>query len=68
MTYPINITEVPHRGARREWTLYDEKHLAECVTQAERAGYEGDGTLDNYLDWVGHDLSQIFIVKNYPQA
>ena len=59
--YPVHITEVPHRGKRREWTLHDENHLAECVEQAYRAGYEGDGTLDDYLEWVAHDLSECHI-------
>ena len=61
--YPIHITEVPHRGKRREWTLYDEKHLQACVEQAYSHGYDGDGSLDNYLEWVGHDLSECHITE-----
>ena len=60
MNYPIKITEVPHRGKRREWTLYDEKHLNECVQQAYRTSYDGDGSLDSYLEWVRHDLSEFY--------
>lgn len=87
MTYsfPLTITEVPHRGDRRTWTIEDAGHLARCIEQAEHSGYtdwqiqegnlayeeDADGelvethneafTLDAYLDWLRHDLSELVI-------
>jgi hypothetical protein len=43
ITYPITITEIPHRGDTRTWTLESEDHLARCIEQAERTG--------SYTDW-----------------
>jgi len=31
MKYPIEITEYPHRGQPRTWTLWDDNHLARCI-------------------------------------
>jgi hypothetical protein len=31
MQYPIEITEHPHRGAPRTWTLWDYSHLMRCI-------------------------------------
>ena len=83
--FPITITEVPHRGERRTWTLESAEHLARCIEQAERSGYtdwqiqegnlayeeDAEGelvevkneafTLDAYLDWLRHDLSQLIV-------
>ena len=90
MTYsfPLTITEVPHRGARHTWTIEDAGHLARCIEAAERSGYsdwqtnEGrlsfvenedgeieqiDGgayTLDAYLEWLQHDLSELIVHDN----
>ena len=87
MTYnfPLTVTEVPHRGPRKTWTIEDASHLARCIDAAERGGYsdwqqnEGrlsfvekeDGeieqidngafTLDSYLAWLRHDLSQLIV-------
>ena len=41
MTYsfPLTITEVPHRGQPHTWTLHSADHLARCIGAAERSGY-----------------------------
>lgn len=58
--YPILVTEVPHRGPNRQWTLWDEEHLAECISYFEcRTDYQFDGTLEDYMKFVGRDLQQI---------
>jgi len=83
--FPLTITEVPHRGERKTWTIESANHLARCIEAAERSGYsdwqgrEGrlaylekdDGeidfidrgafTLDAYIDWLRHDLSQLIV-------
>lgn len=87
MTYsfPLTITEVPHRGTPVTYTITDTDHLARCIDAAERGGYsdwqiaegnlvyeeDAEGelievkneafTLDAYLDWLRHDLSQLII-------
>lgn len=87
MTYnfPVTITEVPHQGKPRTWTLDSAEHLSRVIEGAERQGYtdwqiengnlvykeDTDGelaeikneafTLDAYLDWLRHDLSQLIV-------
>jgi len=69
--FPVKITEIPHSGKRRTWTLESQEHLDQCIDYALNAGYsewqEQEGneayTLDAYLDWLRHDLSQIIIEK-----
>jgi hypothetical protein len=42
MQYPIEITEHPHRGAPRTWTLWDNTHLMRCI----------EATSGKYEEWV----------------
>lgn len=37
--YPLTITEIPHLGKPRTWTLESEEHLAGLIEDAERRGY-----------------------------
>lgn len=41
MTYklPLAVTEVPHRGPHKTWTIENSDHLARCIDAAERSGY-----------------------------
>lgn len=66
MRYPIIITEIPHRGAPKTWTLYDAAHLRVNVESAQcRSDFTGDSLYD-YLDWLRSDLSQL-IVEESPE-
>ena len=42
MEYPITITEYPHQGAPRTWTLWDQAHLMRCI----------DAARGKFEDWV----------------
>jgi hypothetical protein len=70
MTYPIKITEIPHRGSRHTWILRDERHLAQCISHAigfdswaEREGLTDDeaGTPAAYLSFLADDLQRLII-------
>mgnify|MGYP001767601014 CR=1 FL=1 len=39
MKYPIQITETPHRGQTKTWTLNNAAHLFRCIEAAEKSGY-----------------------------
>lgn len=66
MKYPITITEIPHRGAAKTWTLYDAAHLRVNIESAQvRSDFTGE-TLDDYLDFLRSDLSQL-IVEESPE-
>jgi hypothetical protein len=62
MTYPITITEVPHRGQPTTWTLESESHLQTILngSAACRAGCTAT-TLDEYLDWLRSDLRSLTV-------
>lgn len=54
MTYsfPLTITEVPHRGPRKTWTIECASHLAHCIDAAERKGYSDWQTSEGRLSFV----------------
>ena len=54
MTYPITITEFPHQGEPREWVLYSEKHLAECIA-AEGRAYREWCYLNGFIEYTTDD-------------
>ena len=39
-TYPIRVTETPHQGEPRTWVLENAEHLASCIEDAQRRGYD----------------------------
>lgn len=43
---PLKITEHPHQGKPRTWTLEDEKHLQRCIDATARQGYD-DWCIEN---------------------
>ena len=92
-TYPITITEIPHMGTPRTWTLWNAEHLDRCICtirwlgrydefQSNQGRLEyvemedgetetidhGAYTLDAYLDWLRHDLSQLIVREGEEDA
>ena len=61
MTYsfPLTITEVPHRGARHTWTIEDAGHLALCIEASERSGYRDWQTNEGRLPFVEKEDGEI---------
>lgn len=68
MQYPIEITEIPHRGEPHVWVLWNERHLATCIAMSK--GYDewasDIGLTDEeslspslYLQWLSNDLRQL---------
>lgn len=66
MTYsfPLTITEVPHRGSRKTWTIEDASHLARCIDAAERCGYSDWQQNEGRLSFVEKEDGEIEQIDN----
>lgn len=53
MKYPITITEVPHRGEPRTWTLESAEHLNDILngSQMTRSDYDEWCEANGYFEW-----------------
>lgn len=67
--YPIQITEVPHRGHARVWVLYDALHLQAIIDRdygaymewVEAAGYKDPYDPEAYFEYLRRDLSHLIV-------
>jgi len=66
MTYklPIKITEQPHRGEPKTWTLDDEAHLKKCVDQASARRNYDDWCSENGYVSFSEDADGELVVKD----
>lgn len=63
-TYPLQITEIPHRGDPKTWTLHDADHLARCIEYAEKSGYRDWQTQEGMLSYVETENGDIELSDN----
>jgi len=63
-TYPIRITETPHRGKPRTWVLESEEHLASCIEAEQRRGYDDWQAYQGNMIWVEDEEGNSILTKN----
>lgn len=60
--FPVQITEVPHRGSPRIWVLESENHLNEILNSSQTCRTDCTAqNVDEYLDWLRSDLRQLIV-------
>jgi len=64
-SYPLQITEIPHRGESRTWVLYDENHLNQCIDFIESRGvdYQAWCSDNGYFEYSYNDETGEFVTK-----
>lgn len=63
MQYPIEITEHPHRGAPRTWTLWDYSHLMSCI-DFYGGGFEDWADCEGLTHWYENEDGELKLLNH----
>lgn len=74
MQFPVNITEIHHRGDVLEWTIDDETHLQNVIEAAQvdsdydefhqEKDDEEKYTIESYIEWLRQDCQKVIAIAN----
>ena len=64
MTYPLRITEHPHRGPAKTWILYDEDHLQKIISGQQFSYLDFQIKQERYIFEIDEESDDVIVIKD----